>query len=238
MKMRQLVAAAVCVGILLASSRAALAEGHVPDGEAVVVVETLFLQIGRDAAAEWGLDGGPPTKEVGLPQKKELPRLLTAQEAKQAIGSLRERKDTVIVGSARCATRSGNTAIYRNVKAFTIEGEEPRDCGLTLEVTPTLDAARASVALDLRPQLVRFSGWIGEDDARTPVFSTISIETAVDMPLGATLIVAGGVPALDTVNPLAQNPATDALPGLDDRCLLICVTATVAEAVPARQPAP
>jgi len=191
---------------------------------ALVSVEVLFMQVSADTAAGHGLDGGPALDEDAVPVRK----ILAPEEAKRLISSLRRDKRAVIAGSGRCVSLSGNTVIYRNVKELKLDGKESRDCGVILEVTPTVHQGGTQVDLELRPQLVRFAGWADCGDSQTPAFSVISVETRATLPLGSTLILGGGSPALETATPLVRESDAAELPGFDDRCVVIFITASLA----------
>lgn len=218
--------AIVLASMVAGLGQTALSQQAAKGGTAGVVVEVLFMQVERNMAADLGLDGGPALQENAASVRK----VLSPEEAKQLISSLRREKGTEIAGSGKCVSLSGNTVIYRDVKELKLDDKEYRDCGVILEVTPTLDQSGTHVDLDLRPQLVRFAGWADCGDSQTPAFSVVTVETKVTLPLGSTLILGGGVPALETATPLARAPTTDDLPGFDDRCVVIFLTASLASA--------
>lgn len=81
-----------------------------------VSVSVFMMKISPELAANWGLDGGPAAEPKSTPLKKDIPSLLSPDDARKVISALRRNKDSSILGSNSVVGQSGQEVWGAQVK--------------------------------------------------------------------------------------------------------------------------
>ena len=164
-----------------------------------VEVKAVFMSISKTVAAEWGLDGGPPSAPDKTPLGRPVPCTLSAQDAQKLVTALRKTEGAEILASTTVTTQSGNTAVSKNTRSLQLPQAYDKvglptfsdltEVGIVLMVTATVEPETGRVALELEPELIRLVGYTEFGRCRMPVLSGCEVQTRFTVPPGSTRIL-------------------------------------------------
>jgi hypothetical protein len=175
--------------------------------ELQVGVKVLYMAIPKQVAAEWGLDGGPPTNPDKTPLARPIGSTLVAADAQKLIAAMRETAGCSMIACASATAKNGGTTVVSDVQTVTLpvgvtdDGkpmfDDGRDLGITLAFSPVLELETGRIKVEMRPELTRLVGFAEFGQARMPVISRCSAEMSFTVKPGSTRVV--------TVSPPSQS---------------------------------
>ena len=177
-----------------------------PGAMSEVEVKAVYMSISKTVAAEWGLDGGPPSAPDKTPLGRAVPTTLSAQDAQKLVTALRRTEGAEILASVTVTTPSGNTAISSNVRRLSLPVAYDKDgqpsfgqaegVGITLMVTATVEPKTGHVTLELEPELSRLVGYTEFGRFRMPALSVCKVQTRCTVTPGSTRLLTMSSPAV------------------------------------------
>jgi hypothetical protein len=169
--------------------------------EAQIDIKFLVVALPQKTAAHWGLDGGAPVAAQDTPLGREIPSVMSKQDADKLTKGLRSVEGAKILGAGSMMTLNGNTCVMKKVEEMFFpeqwtenEKGEPkpeiggaREVGVVLEMTAM--AKGDIVDVEMNPEITRFVGWTELDAAgkrRMPIIAKTTFATRFTSRSGST----------------------------------------------------
>jgi hypothetical protein len=173
--------------------------------ELQVGVKVLYMGIPKQVAAEWGLDGGPPTNPDKTPLGRPIGSTLAAADAQKLIAAMRGTAGCSMIACASATAKNGGTTVVSDVQTVMLpvgvadDGKpifgDGRDLGITLEFSPVVDPETGKIKVALNPELSRLVGFAEFGQVSMPVVSRCSTEMSFTAESGRTRIVTVSAPS-------------------------------------------